>query len=317
MANKSGAAGAPYAAERCVSFWETLCRIYAIIWNKRKTGDRCTYLPARVINRPDPCIYSQFMLMQLHLPVPWANPDVNIFLGGVKQDTYHLLADTNYDVQITVHNSLYDQPANNTQVNAGFVEFGAGGPILHPITQLVTDVPVWPGVSVVHVSWRTPATPGHYCIDIRLYHPRDANPANNHGWNNTQVLAAHSPVQTSMRVFNRWVAGPPITAEQTITTRAGARPGVPWNVVEVTVDSYGFKDSYGREAHPDEMFAPRPPAWPVRMNPAMFHFESNETYRDVDITIDAPNGQGLAEQFNITAYQGGVPLGGITVMVTR
>jgi hypothetical protein len=303
--------------KRCFGFWETLCRIWIIIWNKRKTGDRCNYLPARIITRPDPCIYSQFMLMQLHLPVTWANPDVTIFLGGVPQDTFHLIADTLYDVQITVHNSSHDQPADNTQVSVGWIEFGAGGQILHPITKLVTNIPVWPGVSVLHVPWRTPPTPGHFCIDIRLYHPRDANPANNHGWNNTQVYAAHSPAVTSMRVFNRWVAGAPIPPKQALAAQSGARAGVPWNLVEVTVDSYIFHDAYGREAHPDQMFAPRPPAWPVKIDPATFHFEPHETYRDVAITIDAPSGAGPSENFNISAHQGGAPLGGITVLVTR
>ena len=256
------------------------------------------------------------MLMQLHLPVTWANPDVSIFLGGVKQDTFHLLANTEYDVQITVHNSSHDQPADNTQVAVGWIEFGAGGLILHPIAKLITNVPVWPGVSILHVPWRTPATPGHFCIDIQLYHPRDANPANNHGWNNTQVYAAHSPVETSMRVFNRWLETP-MTAKPAMATESGARPGVPRNLVEISADSYNFKDAYGREANPEEMFAPTPPVWPVHIEPATFHFESNETYRDVKITIDAPSGPGPAENFNITAYQGGNPLGGVTVTVTR
>jgi hypothetical protein len=305
------------ALKRCVGFWETLCRIWIIIWNKRKTGDRCNYLPARVITRPDPCIYSQFMLMQLKLPVTWANPDVKIFLGGVPQDTFHLVADTLYDVQITVHNSSHDQAADNTQVNVGWIEFGAGGQILHPITQLLTNIPVWPGVSVLHVPWRTPATPGHYCIDIKLYHPRDANPANNHGWNNTQVYAAHSPVSGSMRIFNRWIAGAPTTSKQARAAQEGARSGVPWNLVEISVDSYVFVDAYGRDAHPDEMFAPKPPAWPVQIDPPLFHFEPHETYRDVAIMIDAPSGPGASKDFNISAFQGGTPLGGITITVAR
>ena len=97
----------------------------------------------------------------------------------------------------------------------------------------------------------------------------------------------------------------------------GARAGVPWNLVEVSVDSYVFKDAYGVEANANLMFAPRPPAWPAQIAPQTFSFQPNEAYRDVAITIDAPSGPGTAENFNITAHQGGAPLGGITVTVTR
>jgi hypothetical protein len=44
-------------------------------------------IPGRIISKPDPCIYSQFLLMQLDQPVTWDNPDVHIFLNGVEQDT--------------------------------------------------------------------------------------------------------------------------------------------------------------------------------------------------------------------------------------
>jgi hypothetical protein len=156
------------------------------------------YIPERVINRPDPCIYSQFLLMQLEQPVTWDNPDVAIFLSGVEQNTYDLTADTEYDVAITAHNT------------SRWIEFGAGSQIRHPIATLTADVPVWPGVATVSTQWRTPATPGHYCIEVELAHPDDGNPSNNRGWNNTQVKVAASEVQVPIRIFNRWVAGIPV-----------------------------------------------------------------------------------------------------------
>jgi hypothetical protein len=61
---------------RCCAFFEKLCRIWWIVTNRRKTGDRCVYFPERVINRPDPCIYDQFLLMQLGKPVTWDSPDI-------------------------------------------------------------------------------------------------------------------------------------------------------------------------------------------------------------------------------------------------
>ena len=195
----------------CARLWEWPCRVGAVIAGKRKGGDPCVYVPERIINRPDPCLYSQFLLMQLGLPVTWDNPDVAIFLGGVEQNTYDLLADTEYDIEVTVHNSSREKAAQGTQVAVRWIEFGAGGQIRHPIATPTADIPTWPGVATVTTKWRTPTTPGHYCLEVEVSHPQDASLANNRGWNNTQVKAAASEVRTPIRIFNRWPEGcPPI-----------------------------------------------------------------------------------------------------------
>jgi hypothetical protein len=303
----------PYATDdrrRCWGFLDWLCRVWIIIANRRKGGDPCVYFPERIINRPDPCIYSQFLLMQLKQPVTWDNPDIALFKGGVEQFTYHLAVDTTYDVAITVHNSSVEKAAFGTKVAVRWIEFGAGALVRHPIADLIANVGPYPATAVVTTAWRTPATPGHYCIEVELAHPNDGNPANNLGWNNTQVLAAHSQATTPIRIFNRQVGAP--RREQVATERAA-----PWNLVEIEYDSYVFRDAYGDEADGDVMFAPRPPAWPVRVEPRTFHFAEHETYRDVELIVDAPDGAGHPERVNVTARQGGVPLGGVTVIVTR
>jgi hypothetical protein len=179
MTGDRGVANA--ALRRCRGISDWLCKACAVIFNKRKGGDPCVYFPEKVINRPDPCIYDQFLLMQLGRPVTWDNPDIAILLGGVEQYTYDLKPNTDYDLAITVHNSSTRKPALGTAVSVRWIEFGAGGQVRHPIADLVTDVPVWPGASIVHTPWRTPATPGHYCIEVELSHPQDGNPANNLG----------------------------------------------------------------------------------------------------------------------------------------
>jgi hypothetical protein len=182
-----------------------LCRIWQILRCGEKTpeGDPCVVIPGHIARKPDPCIYSQFLLMQLNQPVTWDNPDVRILLGGAEQYTYGLTAGTEYDVAITVHNSSRDKPALGTLVDIRWIEFGAGAQITHPIAVQSVDVPLWPGTATVTVKWRTPDTPGHYCIEVMLSHPDDGNPSNNRGWNNTQVHQANSPVVRTMRVFNR------------------------------------------------------------------------------------------------------------------
>jgi hypothetical protein len=183
-----------------------LCRILCVLTREPKTpeGDPCVVFPGHVIRKPDPCIYSQFLLMQLGQPVTWDNPDVRILLNGVEQYTYDLTAGTEYDLEITVHNASRDKPADGTTVDVRWIEFGAGAQIRHPIAALLANVPIWPGTSVVTTKWRTPDTPGHYCIEVELSHGNDGNPANNRGWNNTQVHAASSPVDRSVRVFNHY-----------------------------------------------------------------------------------------------------------------
>lgn len=190
---------------KCKCRWGILGRIWCVLTEeKTPEGDSCVVVPGHVIRKPDPCIYSQFLLMQLEQPVTWDNPDVRIFRNGVEQDTYNLTAGTEYDVEIIVHNSSRDKPANGTAVDVRWIEFGAGGQVHHPISALVANVPLWPGTDVVATTWRTPDTPGHYCIEVELSHPEDGNPSNNRGWNNTQVHAANSPVEREIRVFNRY-----------------------------------------------------------------------------------------------------------------
>ena len=182
-----------------------LCRIWTILTREKTPyGDPCVVIPGHIAHKPDPCIYDQFLLMQLQQPVTWDNPDVRIFLKGVEQYTYNLTVSTEYDVEVTIHNSSRDKPALGTSVDVHWIEFGAGGQIKHPITIAATDVPVWPGTSTVAAKWKTPDVPGHYCIEVELSHPDDGNPANNRGWNNTQVYAAHSPVDRDIRIFNRY-----------------------------------------------------------------------------------------------------------------
>ena len=135
-----------------------------------------------------------------------------------------LIAATEYDVEITVHNSSRDKPAIGTTVDVRFIEFGAGAQIKHPIAVLPANVPIWPGTAIVTTKWVTPAAPGHYCIEVELSHPEDANPANNRGWNNTQVHAAASPVDR------------PNSGIQPLSGRMPAGAGRWWPLAETTSD---------------------------------------------------------------------------------
>jgi hypothetical protein len=364
-----------------------LCLIWQIIKGEGGPGgDPCVVVPGRVIDKPDPCIYDQFLLMQLNQPVTWDNPDVSIFLNGVEQYTYNLTVSTEYDVEITVHNSSRDRPATGTTVAVRWIEFGAGGQVRHPVATLTADVPTWPGTRVVSAKWTTPATPGHYCIEVELAHPDDGNPSNNRGWNNTQVYAAHSPAAVPIRIFNtqpgdcppvREGGGPvlrphrvflgwgPLGAvlalllqdkmaehvprslaflallalgyvtlavaglfcesaaawmKQRSSEQAGRRARadrMDCHLVHLEVDSYQFADSSGKDFDPATAFQEAPAIWSASVEPVSFSFLPGEAYRDVELRVQAPDGAGPPGHFNVNAWQGGVPSGGVSVEITR
>ncbi len=210
-----------------------LCRAWCILKKRGRTpeGDPCVTIPGHLVRKPDPCIYSQFLLMQLNKPVTWDNPDVKIFRNGAEQYTYNLTADTEYDIEVTVHNASRDKPANGTSVQIEWIEFGAGSQTRHAISTEIVNVPVWPGTAVAKTRWRTPAVPGHYCIEVDLAHPDDGNPSNNRGWNNTQVHAANSPVDRVVRVFNRFPGDCPKVAEGGGPYLDGRRALVGWGIL--------------------------------------------------------------------------------------
>ncbi len=313
----TGVQPAAVALDRRPGCLGLIMRILRVLVGRRPADWGCIYLPGRITDKPDPCIYDQFLLMALGLPVTWANPDFTILLNGVPQDTYHLVEGTPYDLVITVHNSSRTRAALGTRVDLLWMEFGAGGAVKHPIATKFVDVPVWPGVANVPFTWTTPG-PGHYCLQAQLAHPNDLNPANNLGQNNTQVYAAHSQVRDPIRIFNAFVDEPAGGGDGGATI-AGVPKGRPrhGNDVTIAVDSYVFHDKTGKDANPDEMFAPRDVAWPAHVEPAAFTFDPGEKYRDVMLIVDAPDGPGPAEVFNVNVRQGGAPTGGVTVTITR
>jgi hypothetical protein len=384
---KTGKGAAAQAPQRlgCV-----LCKLWCIFTREQKQpgGDPCVVVPGHLIRKPDPCIYSQFLLMQMNQPVTWDNPDVGLFRNGVEQYTYSLIADTDYEVRVTVHNASRDKAANGTQVKVQWIEFGAGSQIRHPLADLATNVAVWPATSVVTTTWRTPATPGHCCIEVELNHPDDGNPANNRGWNNTQVHAAQSPVVRKIPIFNRYLgACPPVReghgpvlrphrvflgwgaigavaallmshslpwlheasaparglalmlmgylvtsllglasesayaamkrrqAEQSVARR-DRKDRIDCHRVDITLDSHVFSDAVGKAFAPAAAFAGAAPVWPAQVVPSSFVFAPDEVMREVELQVDAPDPPGPPGHFNVSVWQGGVPSGGVTVVIT-
>ena len=76
-----------------------------------------------------------------------------------------------------------------------YIDFGIGGaPNLIGVKSV--DLPVKGAnghPAFARIPWKTPSTPGHYCIRVQLTWSNDANPLNNLGQENTDVKPLNSP----------------------------------------------------------------------------------------------------------------------------
>src|SRR6266850_6788928 len=78
---------------------------------RNELNDKCSRFDHPALKQPDPCIYSQFYLMQLGLAVTWDNPDIALLLNGVVVPETNLMPATQYEIQATIWNNSYDAPA--------------------------------------------------------------------------------------------------------------------------------------------------------------------------------------------------------------
>lgn len=170
--------------------------------------DPCGRLPEAVVRRPDPAIYSQRLLLSQDLPVTWNNPDIWVAPAAdptaVEPDSYHLKEDTDYVVTVRVHNASTD-PALGVRVRLVYRPWSFNSPDLTPVQTDAAGNEVFRFVNIAPMGsaettfdWHTPSVPAgeearHFCLEARLFHPMDANTANNIGQENTHVLSTANP----------------------------------------------------------------------------------------------------------------------------
>ncbi|MGB7815433.1 MAG: hypothetical protein WBL28_03695, partial [Methylotenera sp.] len=148
-------------------------------------------IPSGVWLQPDAYLYSQRYLMSLGLAVTWDNPDVTLtdMLGNVV-GSHNLKPSTDYRITALIHNKANDAPAPSMPVVFTLLDFGAGGVTRQNFGTETVDLPVRaaPGEPVsATVVWKTPPTPGHYCIEIEAVWLDDVNPLDNVGQHNTVI----------------------------------------------------------------------------------------------------------------------------------
>lgn len=186
--------------------WELLVRIWrAKSFYPGEHDEGCPPLPEAVVRRPDPCLYSQELLMAQGIPVTWNNPDIWIAPASnpaaLMPDSYHLTDDTDYLVTVRVHNASTDA-ALGVRVRLRHRSWGVNVPDLQPVetdgmgqevSRFVDVAPM--GSSPTVFKWHTQKLAlgevKHYCLQASLEHPLDVNTANNVGQENTNVYAAN------------------------------------------------------------------------------------------------------------------------------
>jgi hypothetical protein len=151
-------------------------------------------IPGHVRRKPDPCLYSQSYLLQQNVPVTWDNPDIWLTeLDGTLRSSSDLLPDHPYLVHGRIWDASFDA-ALGVLVRCTFSNWGINGPTL-PVEVdsngservIMVNIPPWQN-AVATFRWRTPVTPGHYCLKVICSHPDDRNTANNVGQENVLVL---------------------------------------------------------------------------------------------------------------------------------
>jgi hypothetical protein len=267
----------------------------------------CLQLPPNTYVRPDPMIYDQYYLMSQGLAVTWDNPDIQLQdLLGNPVSGEGLTPNQDYRVVVQCWNNSYVAPAAGLLVKLSFLSFGIGITST-PIGATTTNLGVKASThcpAYVDFVWRTPATPGHYCLQATLVWPDDANPNNNLGQKNTQVGALHSPAEFVVPVYNQ--ASVPRQFE--IEADMYALPELPscsgQTAAQDKQDRYTESQMRWKAALSQQAYGmfPVTSAWQVSVSPSQFELGPDES-TNITVAIEAVPGPFLATQsFNIHGF---------------
>jgi hypothetical protein len=275
---------------------------------RRKSGRAdCQPVSSDIYKRPDPFIYDQYYLMAQGIAVSWDNPDIQIELNGVPVDPHDLLPSTTYDIVARIWNNSVDAPVAQLPVSFSYLSFGVG-----------TQSNPIPGVVAVNLgvkgsltcpayarqSWTTPSTPGHYCVQVAFTWFDDANPSNNLGQQNTDVLPLQSPnAQFSFLVSSQGRA-------HRLTLRADGYV-IPELAACGTADDAADLRAR-RIASQRAANQVIPAGWTVTITPPALEVAPGEE-QTVTVDVVAPDGFSGAQSFNVNAFDGTRLVGGVTL----
>jgi hypothetical protein len=275
---------------------------------RRRSPDLCVPINEPAYKRPDPLIYDQFYLMSLGFAVTWDNPDIQLYRGGVPVPSSGLDPDTEYDVVARVWNGSTEAPVMGLPVHFSFLSFGVQT-VSHPIGSTIVDLGVPGGPNhpaFATVKWRTPATPGHYCIQTLLDWFDDANPANNLGQENTSVGKAHSPASFEFVMHN-----PTRESLQYRFEVDAYRIPLPPPCGEITDPAARVREARAR--HNRNRF-PLPAGWSVTFSPSAPELAPGADQM-IAVEVAVPAGFHGTQAINVHAFNRYGLAGGVTLYV--
>jgi hypothetical protein len=281
---------------------------------REETGPDCTVVDNPSFHRPDPCIYSQDYLLQLGLAITWDNPDIVLRRNGVVVPEGDVLPDTDHEIEATVWNNSYEAPAVGVSVALSFLSFGVAT-IETPIGTTFVNLGVKGGVNhpaLATVPWRTPVTPGHYCLKATVGWVDDANQANNVGQNNLNVVAPQSPADFRFQLRNATTTPAEYTFE-TDTYALGPPPACPDRISPRDRGTFSERLSRTLQIHGRGRF-PVPAGWTITITPPHPVLLPDQEI-DIDVRIEPPQGFVGRQAFNVNARTTFGFAGGVTLVV--
>ncbi len=276
-------------------------------------GKGPVYVPPTIYKRPDPLIYSQGWLIAHGLGVTWDNPDISLFEvkpGGPAPAQAHALEPGRpHLIRARVWNGSFEAPAINLLVRFYYLTFGIGT-VKTFIGEALVDLPVKGGAglpSVAEIPWTTPAAGGHYCVQVELIWPDDADPGNNLGQTNLDVKKLNSPnASFAFQLRNDGVAA----ARMRLTTDAYRLS--PLDPCEREKDPRRRNQRLAghlREAHA------LPRGWRVEIGEEAGELPKPGEERPVAVKVVAPDGFDGELDINVNAFDGERLVGGVTLRV--
>jgi hypothetical protein len=272
---------------------------------KGPTPRRCVPINHPAFFRPDPLIYDQYYLAGLGLAVTWDNPDIQLYFNGAPVSSSALQPGTTYEVVAQVWNSSTQAPVANMPVAFSFLTFGVGT-VSVPIGTTNIDLGVKGGPNCpapATMSWTTPTTPGHYCLQVQLQPVDDSNTQNNLGQENTDVGTAHSPATFVFTLRNNTDRSHSYKFDVDAYT-----PGTP------DPCNGGEHERRARLARHQRGSQPVPVGWQVKIDPEAPSLTPDQS---ATITVRAtPPGGFIGEQkLNVNAFHDDGLAGGVTLTV--
>ena len=272
--------------------------------------------------RPDPLIYDQYYLMGRGLAVSWQNRDIKIYKDGIPvASAYDLQPSTTYEIRARIWNGSTEGVVSGMTVAFSYLSFGA-----QTKSNFIGNTIVDLGVkgdkdhcpAHAHMLWTTPATPGHYCIQVSFAWLDDYNPFNNLGQENTHVVQATSPAQFSFNVGNTSgdrrpfrfeydtyaIPTPPPCPDSPAPRRPPRRPAKRGTVPASVAARHNRADF------------PLPPDWTITFDPAAPVVPAGEEI-PITATVSPPDSFHGTMPVNIHVFAGAELMGGITVLVDR